>query len=292
MCVIIATKLNDKWVLGKNRDRNYKPTIKFSKYSKHGIEIRRFEDKNTLWTEGINSNGVCIINSALMVIEDEIEKKQVGISKNSGAVKSALAQKDLLKITTELVKNDIFGHTFITDGDELYIIETARKLPPDTDFSNPEEVANAKPIEQTMKWYKYEGDDKYLVRANHGSIFNELGYPIDIDSGKSSRKREHNVMNNFEKIKPKSIEDIFEVLSYTGSKDPNYNPLRERSKGTTLYTTAQYIFEPESKSIYFKPLDCEMVDNNIINDKTNIFMVDKDNNIKQQMKTFESYFKY
>ena len=74
-CVITHTVLNDKVLLAKNRDRAYNPTISIVRDLIDGVEVAYILDKDTDWSEGMNSYGIGILNSALMVTADENEKK-------------------------------------------------------------------------------------------------------------------------------------------------------------------------------------------------------------------------
>ena len=73
-CIITHTVLNDKVLLAKNRDRAYNPNIGIVRDLVDGVEIVYILDKDTDWSEGMNSNGIGIINSALMVTADENER--------------------------------------------------------------------------------------------------------------------------------------------------------------------------------------------------------------------------
>ena len=65
MCVIIYTTINNKKILVKNRDRVYKPNIVIIHELVDGVELAYIKDLKTGWIEGLNGNGIGIINSTL-----------------------------------------------------------------------------------------------------------------------------------------------------------------------------------------------------------------------------------
>jgi hypothetical protein len=73
-CIIVAKKFNDGFVLAKNRDRPYDPSLTIIHEIVNGTEIAYALDNDTDWSEGMNEFGIAIINSALMVSRDEAEK--------------------------------------------------------------------------------------------------------------------------------------------------------------------------------------------------------------------------
>ena len=77
MCIVIGKYFKEfGWVAFKNRDRNYVPSISFSTEIKDDIEILRFVDDITKYTEGFNSHGIGILSASLMVHTDEKEIEQ------------------------------------------------------------------------------------------------------------------------------------------------------------------------------------------------------------------------
>ena len=75
-CVVCAKKFGEDIILGKNRDRNYAPNLKIVReLTSEGVELCYVVDQDTGWSEGMNSEGIGIVNSALMVKQDEKEKR-------------------------------------------------------------------------------------------------------------------------------------------------------------------------------------------------------------------------
>ena len=311
MCVGVAARLpigkdGEKiWVLGKNRDRNYVPNIHFKKMTNGSTEYRSFLDGDTLWSEGINSNGIAIINTALMVAADEKAgkkgKKKGSISNDGKVIKRALKYRKISKAVKEIINGDVMGFTFVTNGHDLYVIENVRQLADKT----PEEVAimkqkkaEGKPyrrdaVGQKMTWYKVQDDSiDYIVRSNHGEIFSEEGYLPSTEPGKGSRARRKAVEDCLKKLKPTTIKQLIDCLSVAPNKDPEHNPIRLRSKGCKLFTTGQYVLNPYTKSFYYRPLDCNIYvnDKKVVPDdisdreqKTNLYVVNSSEEIKESI---------
>ena len=70
-CIIVGGCIGNNFILAKNRDRKFLPTIEIvRKLSKGGIEMVLMYDKRTQYVEGMNQFGIGIINSTLLNEED------------------------------------------------------------------------------------------------------------------------------------------------------------------------------------------------------------------------------
>jgi hypothetical protein len=329
MCVIVAKKLpigpnGEKiWVVGKNRDRNYIPPIKFTKYtnSKNHVEYRAFIDGKTTWAEGVNSAGIAIVNSALMVVDDEndggkgdkdvkdVKTKEgdKGKGKNSKSghhdgkiIKKVLKQRNIDKILKEIIYSDVMGFTFVTNGKQLFVVENVKKYDAEEKTSKGKRYT----IEHSTHWFEVKDPEiECVVRSNHGEIFSDTGYLMGTEPGKSSRRRKSSVEDCVKKDEPKTVKDLFHCMSVEYEKNPEMNPVRLRKKGCKIFTTGQYIIDPVAKSMYYRPIDCEL----FVNDekvkpkdfdpkegKTNLYVVnnidDVDNKLEESI-NFKIYCK-
>ncbi len=71
-CIIIGGEDASGHVLGKTRDRNYRPNLEVVRdLTEDGIEVVYIHDLDTNYLEGMNSEGIGIVNAALLVSEDE-----------------------------------------------------------------------------------------------------------------------------------------------------------------------------------------------------------------------------
>mgnify|MGYP000094216072 FL=1 len=107
-CIAIASLFGNDMVIGKNRDRNYNPNLKVVReLTGYGVELCYVVDEDTDWTEGMNSHGIGIVNSALFVKRDEKDfdktKKKKAMSKDGARIREALAKTTLHDVVKSLV---------------------------------------------------------------------------------------------------------------------------------------------------------------------------------------------
>jgi len=76
-CIIVSKEINDKFILAKNRDRAYNPSLEIVHTIIDGVEVAYLHDLVTDWSEGLNEKGIGVVNSALLVGHDEAEHKIV-----------------------------------------------------------------------------------------------------------------------------------------------------------------------------------------------------------------------
>ena len=133
-CVAFSKKCGNDIVLGKNRDRNYTPELKVVReMSGNGVELCYMVDQDTDWSEGMNSKGIGLVNSALFVKRDEKDfdksKKKKAPSKDGIRIRHALSKDTLKEVVESLVKFDtgVKGHTIVSDGRKLVVIENTSR---------------------------------------------------------------------------------------------------------------------------------------------------------------------
>jgi len=232
-CIIAHTVLDDKVILAKNRDRAYTPSISIVRELVNDIEIVYILDKDTDWSEGMNSNGVGIVNSALMVVADENEKKNIksngNVGPDGGKIREALSKPTLSKViqsVTNFKGNGNFalmGHTFICNTKHSFSIEVTSKHKP--------------AINRLDK-------NNNHVRTNHGYNYENAGYtdgPNKVSSD-SRWKLAHYALKQ-----SKKQSDILDGLSGYYPVDMRNNPYRDKTKVTNptkkdvLSTTGQLL---------------------------------------------------
>ena len=76
-CTIAAVRLNDGIVLAKNRDRGYIAKMQVVHEIVDNVEMVYWRDIDTDWSEGMNEHGFGIVNSSLLVRQDEKEGDKV-----------------------------------------------------------------------------------------------------------------------------------------------------------------------------------------------------------------------
>jgi hypothetical protein len=165
MCIIVSKEVNDKFILAKNRDRAYNPSLEIVHTIIDNIEVAYLHDITTDWSEGLNENGIGVVNSALLVGHDEAEHKIVKKGGKPGPdgdkMRNIIKQPTLegaLKATiTYKGKSGLSlkGHTFISSPKQMISVETTSKHKPDIQLQN---IKSA------------------IVRTNHGHVFTDAGY--------------------------------------------------------------------------------------------------------------------
>ena len=171
-CVAFSKKFGDDVVLGKNRDRNYTPELKVVReMSGNGIELCYMVDQDTDWSEGMNSNGIGLVNSALFVKRDEKDfdksKKEKAPSKDGIRIRHALSKDTLTEVVKSLVN---FGtrHTLSDTVSKIRGIGVARRWIKSTFEEVSENCDNCKnPRERT------EGQTFVLMLLNAISLLEE-----------------------------------------------------------------------------------------------------------------------
>lgn len=229
MCIIASHPFDGHVCLLKNRDRNYEPNLKVVHFEHGGIEVLIFLDLVTGWLEGMNSNGICIVNSALMVQRDEKEKKKgPKKSKDGKRILNALVEDNLHNTVRTLLAYDggIHGHTFVSDGNRVVAIESTSKNQP---------------------IYKVMDPKGTHVRTNHGIWHPKAGYQKGEDLKSSKLRLEHaeECIKSRCKNDPKSLALCLHEHKY--KKDSPYNMVRDTDK---MRTTSQLVFDPNAKKVY------------------------------------------
>ena len=267
MCVIAAKHLpKHGWVLLKNRDRNYKPTIKIRKSFRRDIERLLLWDEKTKYTEGVNEFGVSIISASVTVKNDEKEgakaiKKQKDINVSNRTyyapdgkrIRTALFEKTSLDAVRRLVDLQICGNTLIADAERCFILEGA--------FIENDEFAYR--INEVFP-------HQTLVRTNHGILLPWTGYsrdiPDQIESRESSEVRKKKVEEFLKNVS--TFDDAMRAISITDNDNPQMNPLRQDFRKMAMRTTGQIILVPSEKTMHYRAIWSEILYN--INTLNNI----------------------
>lgn len=232
-CVISAKRLNidgdDTFVVLKHRDRNYKPILSIVHTVVNGMEIAYLRDETTLWSEGMNSAGICIVNSALAVDADENMAKLA--KKADTAPKFAKDGERILKALTmnnvddasffaKNFKGGIQGHTIITDGEEVYTMEM---------------TSRHKAVVTRM-----DGMD-LIVRTNIGLIHPDAGYQSGV--GKKSSEVRRIKSEEMLSMAETPEEMLSNMREQPFAKNSQLNPRRSTSN---LSTSTQLLLNPKS----------------------------------------------
>lgn len=240
-CVIAAKKITDAdsgdttFVVFKHRDRNYKPSLSIIHTVVNGMEIAYLRDDTTLWSEGMNGAGICIVNSALAVAADEASAKLSKkadtapmFSKDGERIIKALTMNSIddASFFAKNYKGGIQGHTLITDGEEVYTMEMTSQHP--------------------AVMTKLDGMDQ-IVRTNIGVIHPDAGYQVGMGVGyKSSAVRKSTAEKMLLEL-DKPMDMLAALRKQPYAKNSQLNPRRSTS---TLSTSTQLYMNPKTKEFH------------------------------------------
>lgn len=224
-CIITSTTIGDDVIMAKNRDRTYRPNLQIVRECVNGVEIVYLRDLDTNWSEGMNNQGLGIINSTLNGGFDENERiivrKKGKKTKDGKVIRLALTKKSIDIATKVMIKNNTCGHTFLCDTKDLYTLEIAPGF-------------KAK--------VKKSSTSNINVRTNHGVLLPGTGYTQG-EHYKSTQIRKASA----EKVLPKA-KDYNEVakLLRTDMYEPS-SMLNMSRKTDYIYTTSQMVMNLTKK---------------------------------------------
>jgi len=287
MCVVVSKYFEGiGWVLAKNRDRNYEPTIKMVQRKDGGVERLYLFDLETGYSEGLNEYGISILSAATAVKSDEKEisqkKKANGTSRDGRRIRSALLQKTVDKALNTLIQSKLVGNTFITDGKTCYLLEAG--------YGSKEARTNDDYKHKVVKCSK----DKAYSRTNHGVLIPELGYQSyparNAYKRESSDSRYKIALENASRSK--DPQELLNSIGVTPKSNPQLNPIRlKKNKPEDMLTTGQILLIPDHKTLTYRPTlsEVELDNYNKINGvKSNTYFEIISN---RQLTTFKDFVK-
>ena len=239
MCIIVSKEINNKFILAKNRDRAYNPSLEIIHTIIDGVEVAYLHDMVTDWSEGMNEHGIGVVNSALLVGHDEAEAKLVKKKGKAGPdgdkMRNILKQIDIASAIKAVVtykgksKLALKGHTLVSSPTQMVSIETTSKHAPEI---------------------KIENTKSPVVRTNHGHVFTDAGYTSGVKY-LSSKMRKLSAEKSVDKIT--NWRDISRVMR----KDyfPKNSQLNMRRQTDTMWTSSQTVMNLTDKIlqiVYFE----------------------------------------
>ena len=217
-CTIAHTIVGDKVILAKNRDRTYTAQVKVVRELINDVEMVYIVDNDTDWSEGMNSLGIGVINSALMVNADEKEKKLAKKKGKPSEDGKKIRRALMFRKPSEAVYSvmnytgddegdvGVKGHTFVATKKYTYSIEM---------------TTEHKPVIKKLNRKQNH------VRTNHGYDYKDSGYTSGANKTSSEKRWRYaqDMLNNINKP-----EDVLNGLSAIHTDDMRNNPYRDLDK--------------------------------------------------------------
>ena len=223
MCVIVYTEINGKKILAKNRDKLYEPSIELVHEIVNGIEVAYIRDKNSGWIEGMNENGVGMINSTLSRNDEKIVRRRTVkiITRKKNVMYNALIQgKETNSDMFNMIKNAktdyvLEGHTLLMKDNDVYHIENNKK--------------NYFIVEKVKRGP--------IVFSNYGVQLKGEGY-TKCSAGMSAYLRANIVKHELQEGKIHSLDDLAQAMNRNYKNiNPRFQPYRD--KFITMKTNRQ-----------------------------------------------------
>ncbi len=224
-CIIVSKEVGDKFILAKNRDRAYNPELEIIHTIIDGVEVAYLHDIITDWSEGLNENGIGVVNSALLVGHDEAEHKIVKKGGKPGPdgdkmrniIKQPTIKQALKAAITYKGKSGLSlkGHTFVSSPKHMVSIETTSKHKPDI---------------------KVQNSESPVVRTNHGHMFTDAGYTHG-EKYLSSKMRKLSAEKSVDKV------EDWKQIAQAMRKEffPKKSQLNMRRQSDSMFTSSQTI---------------------------------------------------
>lgn len=244
-CVIARMQVNGNILLAKNRDRMYAPELEVIHELVNGVEVVYMHDILTDWSEGMNSNGIGVLNASLSVVFDEAEgdlakeKAKKGksgkpsydglkIRKALSSSKLSQAMRSVISYRGEDVKDvGVKGMTIVSSAKFGFVIEMTSKHLPIITKIKPEDV---------------------VTRTNHGHAYPDAGYTSGLKKG-SSVSRETLAHKALKQIS--SEKEVLDVMSKQHVTDKFMNPYR-RSNSFDISTSSQLLMDLTNLTFEFR----------------------------------------
>ena len=253
-CIIVGGQASGDNVLVKSRDRNYDANVKIVRdLTDDGIEIVYMVDLDSGYVEGMNSEGIGIINATLD-IEDGKEADVAQPSNSGPRIRKCLSNKNISSAIDDILnfEGGVEGHTIVATPKVMYAIEHPGGEYIDTSEKN---TVTELPM-----------DGSFDVFSNHGEKIPSAGYTVQSEpkhyqSSLLRQKQAEQALvdeEDFEKIPILMAKQNFKPSSL-------YNMRRDVPKGMrTVSQVAMHIPDLEFVFYYF-PHVCTLKD---IDDRT------------------------
>tara|TARA_R110000765_G_scaffold68552_6_gene132569 strand:- start:7078 stop:7950 length:873 start_codon:yes stop_codon:yes gene_type:complete len=244
-CVIARMNVDGNIILAKNRDRMYAPELEVIHELVNGVEMVYMHDVLTDWSEGMNSNGIGVLNASLSVVFDEkegdlakdkVEKGKSGKPSYDGLkIRTALSNLKLSKAMRSIIhfrgedKRDVGvkGMTIISNPRMSFVIEMTSKHLPVITRVKPEET---------------------ITRTNHGMSYPDAGYSGGLKRASSNSRMD---ISKKKLVAIDSTDEVLDTLSKQHVSDKFMNPYR-RSNSFDIATSSQLLMDLTNLKFEFR----------------------------------------
>jgi ribosomal protein S25 len=260
-CTIAAVRLDDGIVLAKNRDRGYVAKMQVVHEIVDDVEMVYWRDVDTDWSEGMNEYGFGIVNSSLLVRQDEKEGDKVNKKQSKGddkklphdatekminasdgtKLRKALTYTKMRDIIKSIISYDggdkkkvgVKGETFVASPRNIFVIEMTSKDSPII--------------------HKFDKSEKVDVRTNHGIGHQQAGYTHGIKK-KSSHMRMKYAKEHLKDVT--TDQEVIDRMKEQYDKNKFFNPYRMKNQ-YNMSTVGQIMMNLEKKEVTVR-MDNEM----------------------------------
>lgn len=249
MCVIVAKYFDGiGWVGAKNRDRNYTPTLSFIESDEHGLGRMMMYDEVTGYKEGINSQGISILNTSLDVYDDEseVDKGTAKTSPDGLHIAEALLKNSVEEAARTIIHHKMGGCTIVFDRENMILIEAS-----DWD--------GEKPYEYIAKKIPH---DQLVARTNHGVWLPNAGYQRKDNNKSETLSR---ISSESRLLQAQAVveaaqdpEDLVDGLCQVYVNDPQLNIMRTSTETKKMRTTSQQLCVPKERTLYCRPVSSHL----------------------------------
>jgi len=249
MCIIVAKYFDGiGWTGAKNRDRNYTPTLDFIEDEKDDIARIMMHDQVTGYKEGLNSEGVSILNTSLDVYDDEseVEAGETESSPDGRIIAQALTFKYPRDAAKFLIKRRLGGCTIVFNQYDMYLIEATD----DDGEGSYRYVMKKIPQSETV------------VRTNHGIWMPDAGYqrvPNNSNETLSRISSESRLLQAQAVVESaQDPEDLVDGMCQVFVNDPQLNIMRMSTERKKMRTTSQQLCVPKERTLYCRPVSSHL----------------------------------
>jgi hypothetical protein len=260
MCVIVYTEINGKKILAKNRDKVYKPVVEIRHEIVNGIEVAYIRDKISGWIEGMNEEGIALVNSTLSSSDGKRREKPKMLVKKNNVMYNALVKHH--------DNNNFFDVIQSAKGD--YVLEGHSLLMKDGDVFH---IENNKENDYIIE----KINNKKRVYSNYGVRLKHEGLTKCVQ-GESAYLRAKIVEDELKRSNIQSIDDLVNRMNTNYSNvDPRFHPYRDKyvSRKVNKKIDPEKIIVSTTGQIVFNITDKEFTYYTDINNSRKVEYVNK-----------------